>query len=42
MNHNFLQDLEEGATAVREITAETPTCALVHMKLTAGQIGISV
>jgi hypothetical protein len=35
MNQNFLQELQEGATAVGTLTAETPTLAIVHMYLTA-------
>ena len=32
MKQNYLQDLQEGASSVRGMTAETPTQAIVHMK----------
>jgi len=42
MNQNLLQDLQEGAIRVREMTAETPALADMTMKLTAGHCGITV
>jgi hypothetical protein len=42
MNQNLLQDLQEGASRVGELTAKTPTLADLTMKLTAGRSGITV
>ena len=42
MKQNFLQDLQEGASCVGDLRAETPTLAFLHMKYVAGQSGIAL